>query len=97
MSPPVLTEETLNSLEELLEKATPGEWEADPVRIGVTDKIREGIRRIWTRQKPYMSSDIIIRDVETQDGDLICALQNNAAELLRGYRLGISLDKDRKP
>jgi len=97
MTTPVLTEDTLKALEAFLEKGTPGKWESDPVRIGVTDRMKEGIRRIWTRQKPYMSSDIIILEVETQDGDLICALQNNAAELLRGYRLGISLDKDRKP
>jgi len=62
MTTPVLTEDTLKALEELLGRARPG-------------------------GNKFINYNIA----------LICILRNNAAELIRGYRLGIALDKDRKP
>ena len=62
MTTPVLTEDTLKALEELLGKASPG--------MAFYDERNKSLKNL---------------------------LRAHAAELLRGYRLGIALDKDRKP
>jgi len=79
----VLTEDTLKALEEFIEKGTPGEWEHDHEYVYIADRI-------------ICETPVFGIQANTNMG-LICALRNNAGELLRGYRLGISLDKDRKP
>jgi len=78
MSNPVLTEDTLKDLEELLAKGTPGHFSG----YGST---------IWAGDK------LICENLIDRDEKLLCALRNNGAELVRGYRIGIVLDKDRKP
>ena len=65
----------LKELKELLDKATPGAWEADYVR--------DGVKRIWARLRPGMSSDSVSGDIDSEDAEAICALHNNAKELLR--------------
>lgn len=45
----------------------------------------------------YAGDSFICGSLLVRHEKLICALRNNAEELLRGYRLGIGLDKDRKP
>lgn len=127
MTTPVLTEDALKGLEELLGKATPGKWRrtgsmarlpfTDPKSISdLADLSICGDGRAVVDVSCFKNLQTYEEFPETFGGEkesrkivqdlwaemdanmnVICALRNNAAELLRGYRLGISLDKDRKP
>lgn len=82
-----LTEETLKELEELLGKATPGKW-IEVYEYG-KDTIKDSNVRL------YVGGEYHSYQFDKKDSDLVCALRNNAKELLRGYRLGIGKDREK--
>lgn len=66
-----MTPETLSEIKSLLEKATPGEW------AYITGDVRE--------EEDGVSVEIIgerSADMTNEDKELICALKNNAPELI---------------
>jgi len=103
MTTPVLTEDTLKALDELLGKGTPGKLEPSTMvgpcsaeEAATCTDIDHGI--VVDIGEGHGIKSIVAKNLTSREfANLICAAINNLKELLRGYRLGIALDKDRKP
>lgn len=79
MKTPEITLDTLKELRALLDMATPGEWwnESEVIHCSIKEN-----------HYPHICSMSGHNDSECEDAELICALKNNATELLRLAEIG---------
>jgi len=90
-----ITEDTLKDLKALLDKATPERWETFKAPFSRGEYL--AISSDWSKDERKFCISQQVWNCSDEDILLITMLRNGGAELLRGYRLGIALDKDQKP